>query len=211
MTLKKGLLRKSGIYLIIDNEALKGRDAATIVLRSLEAGIDMVQFRGKGASDREFLEAASRIKDLLRGTQALFIVNDRVDLAVRLDADGVHLGQDDMSVETARKMLGEEGIIGLSTHSEQEMREAAKKDVDYISVGPVFETPTKLGCKAVGLELVELAAKEARKPFVAIGGINASNIRDVVASGAKRIAVVRAILSSDDPFIAAKDLMERIA
>ena len=206
--MKKNLLKRSGIYLVTDKKALKGKDVVSIITTSLKAGIDIIQFRDKEASDKEFLETGRKIKDLARKKKALFIVDDRVDLALALDSDGVHLGQDDMPVEIARKILGRKKIIGLSTHSIPQIRKAAKEKVDYISVGPVFSTPTKPDYKEVGLKLIRFAKKEVKIPFVAIGGINESNIRSVVLAGAGRVAIVRAILSKKDSYKAMKNLIK---
>lgn len=206
--LKKELLKRPGIYLVTDRKALKGKDVIKTLSSSLEAGIDIIQFRDKEASDREFFDIGKKIKDLLNKKDVLFIIDDRVDMALALDSDGVHLGQADMPVKEAREILGREKTIGLSTHSVEQLRHAMTEDIDYISVGPVFSTPTKPDYKAVGIELVKIAAKESRVPFVAIGGIDESNIKDVFSAGAKRAAVVRAILSADDPFLATKKLIE---
>ncbi|MFC1624290.1 thiamine phosphate synthase [Candidatus Omnitrophota bacterium] len=206
--LKKKLLETSGIYLVTDRRALNGKDITLTISQALKAGIDIIQYRDKEATDREFLETGKKIKDLLSKKDVLFIVDDRVEVALALDADGVHLGQEDMPVKVARSILGTKKIIGLSTHSMRQMREGGKLDVDYISVGPVFSTPTKPDYRAIGLELIEIASQELKIPFVAIGGIDESNIEDVSRAGARRIAVVRAILSSKDPFAAAKGLRE---
>ena len=176
----------------------------------MEAGLDIIQFRVKNTPFKEALDIARSIKNLLKGKEVLFIVNDNIDLALSLDSDGIHLGQNDTLPEEARKLLGEKKIIGLSTHSINQMREAVKKDIDYISIGPIFPTPTKPDYKSIGLEIIKTAAKEINIPFVAIGGIDESNIKDVIVMGAKRVAVVRAILSSNDPFTATKNLYETI-
>lgn len=208
--LKKRLLARSGIYLVADNSASKGRDLISTISRSLEAGVDIVQFRDKRASDKEFLALGKKIKRLTEEQGALFVVNDRVGLALEMNSDGVHLGDGDMSVEAARKALGRERIIGFSTHSIAEMRDAAQKDADYISIGPVFATPAKPGHKAIGLEPIKTASRELRLPFVAIGGINESNVKDVVSAGAKRVAVIRAIMSDSDPCAAARTLIQKL-
>jgi thiamine-phosphate pyrophosphorylase len=207
MTWKKKLLSCRGLYLVTDKKALKGRDMIHAVSRSLDAGVEIIQFRDKESSDRDFFETGKKIKKLTEGKKVLFIVNDRVDMAVALGADGVHLGQDDIPVEKAREALGKNKIIGLSTHSLEQIREAAEKGLDYVAVGPVFATPTKPGYKAVGLELVAKAKKELNIPVVGIGGINESNINEVMNAGADKAAIVRAVLSADDPFEAAKKLM----
>jgi thiamine-phosphate pyrophosphorylase len=174
-------------------------------LRSvLSAGVDVVQLRAKEAAEDEVLAAADVFRRCCHEAGALFMVNDRPDLAMAAGADGVHLGQDDMPVARARAMLGDERIVGLSTHSSQQL--AAARGVDYVAVGPVYETPTKPGRPAVGLELVRHASAHAEVPFFAIGGIDAANVDDVVAAGAARIAVVRAVVEAADPAAAARRL-----
>ncbi len=207
---RKELLKKTGIYLVTDRRALKDKEIISVISRSLDAGADIIQLRDKTATDEEFLETGKRIKPLVKEKDALFIIDDRVEAALALDSDGVHLGQDDMPVDAARKILGKDKIIGLSTHSESQIDEGVKKDVDYISVGPVYPTPTKPDYMPVGLDLIRTAFQRLKIPFVAIGGIDESNIRGVIAAGAKRIAVARAILSSDDPFEATKKIIKKI-
>ncbi|MBU1062101.1 MAG: thiamine phosphate synthase [Candidatus Omnitrophica bacterium] len=207
---KKRLLQNSWLYLVTDNALLKGRDIIVTLSRAIAAGVDIIQYRDKDASDREFLETGTEIKNLTERKKALFIVNDRVDLAIQLDSDGIHLGQEDMSVGEARRLLGKDKIIGISTHSIAQLYEAAKKDVDYISIGPIFGTSIKPDYNAIGLEPLRIAANEIKIPFVAIGGINESNLDTVVSAGAKRIAVVRAILSSEDTFLATKKLADKL-
>jgi thiamine-phosphate pyrophosphorylase len=170
----------------------------------LSAGVDIVQLRAKGAPDDDVLAAAEVVSRCCRKAGALFVVNDRPDLAVAADADGVHVGQDDMPPERARAVVGDERMVGLSTHSAEQL--AAALGVDYVAVGPVQETPTKPGRPAVGLELVREAAAHATVPFFAIGGITADNVDDVVAAGAARIAVVRALVDAPDPAAAARRL-----
>lgn len=210
MMLKKGLLRKPGLYLVTDRNALRGRDLLNILSRSLEAGLDMVQLRDKGASDADLLDIGRKIKALLKGKQVLFIINDRVELALELDADGVHLGTEDTAIEAARKLLGKEKIIGFSASSLKEAKDAAKKDVDYIALGAIFPTPVKPDYKIAGLETLKKAAKEIDIPLVAIGGIDETNIEDVISCGVNRVAVVRAILSSCDPYLATKKLLRKV-
>ena len=209
--MKKKLLKKSGIYLVTDEKALKGKPLLPIISSALDGGVDIIQLRVKNTPFKEALDIGRAIKNLLKGREALFIVNDDIDLAVSLDSDGIHLGQNDTPPEAVREALGRKKIIGLSTHSMAEAREAVKKDIDYISIGPVFPTPTKPDYKAVGLEAVKNVSKEINIPFVAIGGIDESNIKEVVAAGAKRVAVVRAILSSDEPFLATRSLLRGFA
>jgi thiamine-phosphate pyrophosphorylase len=142
---------------------------------------------------------------------ALFVVNDRPDLAVACGADGVHVGQDDEPLESARAVVGDDAIVGISTHSPDQVDAADASDADYFAVGPVWETPTKEGRPAVGLELIRYAAEHARhKPWFAIGGIDVDRAPKVVAAGARRIVVVRAIQHADDPPAAAAALREAL-
>ena len=157
-------------------------------------------------SDAEILAAAERFAAVCRSHDALFIVNDRPDLAVAAGADGVHVGQDDVPVSEARATVGRDRIVGLSTHSPAQIDAAGHLDVDYIGVGPVHATPTKPGRPAVGVELVAYAAAHARPPFFAIGGINPSNVDAAIDAGAERIVVVRALTESANPQLTASVL-----
>ena len=160
----------------------------------------MVQIREKEMPDRELLAALEQARAVTRRLGVPLVVNDRPDLARLAGADYVHVGQDDLPVAAARRF----GVgVGVSTHAPREIDGA---EGDYIGVGPVYETPTKAGRPAVGLELVRYAAARARLPWFAIGGIDASNVRDVLAAGARRIAVVRAIGDAADPAAAAREL-----
>ncbi len=170
----------------------------------LEGGVDVVQLRIKDGSDAEILAAAARFKRICTEHGALFLLNDSPELAAEADADGVHLGQDDTPVPRARETVGLERLVGLSTHTEEQVLSA--DGADYIGVGPVHETPTKPGRPAVGLGLVRFAADNARVPFFAIGGIDPTNVDRVRAAGAERIAVVRALTEASDPERAARQL-----
>jgi thiamine-phosphate pyrophosphorylase len=164
----------------------------------------MIQLRCKDAPDEQILEAATWFAEPARRWGALFILNDRPDLVVPTGADGVHVGQDDLPVEEARDLVGPDRLIGLSTHSPEQIDRAL--GVDYIGVGPVHETPTKPGRSAVGLELVRYAARRASVPFFAIGGITRANIAEVRDAGASRVAVVRALTEAEDPERMAREL-----
>jgi thiamine-phosphate pyrophosphorylase len=167
---------------------------------AVRGGVDIVQVREKDLADRDLLAALEEAREVTGGLRVPLVVNDRPDLAVLCGADFVHVGQEDLPVAEARRF----GVgVGLSTHA---LREIDAADADYIGVGPVFATPTKEGRPPVGLELVRYAAERARSPWFAIGGIDASTIGDVVAAGARRIAVVRAIGDTDDPERAAAEL-----
>jgi thiamine-phosphate pyrophosphorylase len=193
-------LRRARLYLVLDAAA------AGVVEPALRGGADLVQLRDKEASDAELTAAAERIGELCRAHGVPFVVNDRPDLALAVGADGVHLGQDDAPVEEVRARVGDSLAIGLSTHSPDQIAAAEASSADYYAVGPVWETPTKPGRPAVGLELVRHAAAVASKPWFAIGGIDASNVGQVVAAGARRVVVVRAIRDAGDPEAAARAL-----
>lgn len=189
-------LASAVLYLVCDDQGDAFLDGV------LRGGVDILQLRMKDDDDHRVLDTGLRFKRACDRHRALLIVNDRPDLAVELGADGVHIGQDDVSVDEARAAVGEDRLIGLSTHTPAQVDAAASAGVDYIGVGPVHETPTKPGRPAVGLELVRYAADHARLPFFAIGGISAANVRAVRVAGAKRIAVVRAVTEAADPELA---------
>jgi thiamine-phosphate pyrophosphorylase len=179
----------------------------------LEGGVDIVQLRIKDGSDAEILAAAGRFKRVCAHHGALFLINDSPELAAQADADGVHLGQEDMAVEKAREIVGDELLVGLSTHTRSQVLGAEQvpgAGPDYIGVGPVHETPTKPGRPAVGLELVRFAAHNARVPFFAIGGIDVNTIELVRAAGATRVAVVRALTEAPEPARTARALRDTL-
>jgi thiamine-phosphate diphosphorylase len=176
----------------------------------MAAGVGMIELRDR-EQPRAVIERSGRTFRRLANTySALFIVNDDPYLAVELGADGVHVGQDDMDPREARRIVGPNAIIGLSTHSREQVKAAASEPVDYISVGPIWETPTKEGRPATGLELIETAAEIARLPWFAIGGIAPDNVAEVVAAGAERVCVVRSIRDADDPRTAAAILFDAV-
>ena len=173
---------------------------------ALAGGVDVVQLRDKDASDDEIVAAGRALRALCDEHDALLLVNDRADLAVACAADGVHVGQDDEPLESVRAAVGPDMLVGLSTHSPEQVEAGEASSADYLGVGPVYETPTKEGRPAAGLEYVRYAAQHARRPWFAIGGIGETNAPDVVAAGAERIAVVRAITEAADPERAAASL-----
>ncbi|MDA0266829.1 MAG: thiamine phosphate synthase, partial [Cyanobacteria bacterium] len=162
-------------------------------------GLRLVQYRDKETDDRDLILVAQQLKDLCHRYGALFLVNDRVDLALAVDADGVHLGQKDLPIATARALLGPQRIIGRSTTNPEEMAKALAEGADYIGVGPVYATPTKPDRAAAGLDYVRYAAEHATVPWFAIGGIDGDNLADVLAAGAERVAIVRAIMTAEHP------------
>jgi thiamine-phosphate pyrophosphorylase len=180
--------------------------SADLLEAALAGGVDIVQLRLKDADDEEIVAAGPVFRAACDRHGALFVLNDRPDLVEACGADGVHVGQEDESPARARAVVGPGRIVGLSTHSEEQLEAAMEEPVDYVAVGPVFETPTKPGRPAVGLELVRVAAATTRLPWFAIGGIDVENASDVVAAGAERLAVVRAIRNAGDPGAAARAL-----
>ncbi|WP_320677210.1 thiamine phosphate synthase [Prochlorococcus sp. MIT 1300] len=175
---------------------------------ALSVGVGMVQYRSKNISDLQMFSEAKELADLCKKYKALFIINDRIDLALALDADGVHLGQKDFPVEIARQLIGSNKLIGRSTHSLQDINQAEQEGCDYLGVGPVHKTSTKPNEKVVGLIYVEEASKATTLPWFAIGGVNGSNIKSILTAGAQRIAVVGAIMNSPNPREAAEELFE---
>jgi thiamine-phosphate pyrophosphorylase len=179
-------------------------DLAEFLEAAVRGGVDIVQVREKELADGKLLPRLEEARELTRRLGVPLVVNDRPDLAILCEADFVHLGQDDLPVVAARSF----GVgVGQSTHAAEEIDAA---EADYIGVGPVHATPTKEGRPAVGLELVRYAASHARQPWFAIGGIDETNVSRVVAAGATRIAVVRAIGDADDPELAARTLKEAL-
>jgi thiamine-phosphate pyrophosphorylase len=174
------------------------------VEEALRGGVDIVQLRDRTLPDRHLLAHARRLAALAHDYGALFVVNDRVEIALLAQADGVHVGQDDLEPHELRRLCGDTLLIGQSTHSEQQIARA--EDVDYLGVGPVFETPTKPGRPSVGHDLLAYAAAHAAVPWFAIGGINLETAPAVIGAGATRLAVVRAISDADDPQQVAREL-----
>jgi thiamine-phosphate pyrophosphorylase len=177
---------------------------------ALKGGLTLVQYRDKESEDQVRLERAAKLCDLCHQYQALFIVNDRVDLALAVNADGVHLGQQDIPLSLARQLLGSQRIIGRSTKNPEEMQRAIQEGADYIGVGPVYETPTKAGRAAAGLDYVRYAVDHATIPWFAIGGIDLTNLPEVLAAGAQRVAVVRAIMQVESPTSATQSFLDRL-
>lgn len=202
------------LYFVCDARP-RGGDPARILAAALGGGAGMLELREKASDDDALIAAARPFREAAERHRAPFILNDRPELVRSCGADGVHVGQDDVPVVEARAELGAEHLIGLSTHSRAEIAGACSAPAgarpDYISVGPVWETPTKAGRPATGLELVEHAAREASLPWFAIGGIDLANVGEVVAAGAERIAVVRVLRDADDPAGAARALLDSVA
>ena len=195
------------LYLVTDRRMLSGRSLTELVGEAVRGGVTMVQLREKECSTRQFVEIGRGLKCLLAERDVPLIINDRIDVALACGADGVHIGQSDMPYATARRMLGQERIIGLSVESMSDIEEANALDVDYIGVSPVFATPTKTDtAMPFGLDGLRDAVRKSLHPVVGIGGMNALTAADVMRCGADGIAVVSAIMGADDTFAAAREL-----
>lgn len=206
---RRARLEEARLYFVCDARP-HDEDPEPLLDAVLDAGVEIVQLRDKGLDDRGLCAAARPFREAADAHGALFILNDRPDLVGACEADGVHVGQEDMTVAEARVQAPPGSLVGLSTHSEDQVRaasDAAGPDrPDQISVGPIWPTPTKEGRPGTGLGLIEFASREATLPWFAIGGINPTNIDEVIAAGARRIVVVRAIRDADDPAGAARAL-----
>jgi thiamine-phosphate pyrophosphorylase len=199
-----------GIYGITGDNFSNGRSNYFCVEEMIKGGIKIVQYRAKTKDTREKVKEAREIRELCRKNGVIFIVNDNVDIALLVDADGVHIGQEDMHPDDVRKLIGDNKIIGLSTHSEKQGMEAYKNpNVDYIGVGPIFPTTTK-DTTPVGLGYLEYAVKNLDLPFVAIGGIKAHNIDAIIAKGAQRVCLVSEIIGADSISDMVRNLQKKL-
>lgn len=198
-----------GLYGITAEKFSNGRTNVEVVEQMIKGGIKIIQYREKKVSKsyRAILEECKRIRELTRKAGVTFIVNDHVDVAILVDADGVHVGQDDLPVEEVRKLLGRDKIIGLSTHSPDQAREAVESGADYIGVGPIFATRTKDDvCDPVGFAYLDWVVANISLPFVAIGGIKLANIDQIARRGAKTICLVSEIVGAADILIRINEL-----
>lgn len=213
--LRRERLRTARLYFVCD-AAPNGQDPEPLLRAALDGGVDLVQLREKEAGTRVIERAAETFRRLCDTYSVPFILNDDPELAMAVRADGVHIGQDDMPVAEARELIGPDHLLGLSTHSEEQIAVAHRTasegiPIDHISVGPINETPTKAGRPAVGLELIRHAAETSTLPFFAIGGIDPGNAVQVLEAGARRLCVVRAIRDAADPAAAAASLRRAFA
>ena len=198
---------KLKLYLVTDRDLSLGRPLEEIVSEAVAGGVTMVQLREKDAATGEFVELGRRLMSLLKPLGVPLIINDRVDVALAVDADGVHIGQSDMSHADARRLLGPEKIIGLSVENFEDLEAANKLDVDYIGISPVYGTPTKTDtAEPFGLEGLRKAVEMSVHPTVAIGGMNVATVGEVIAAGTDGVAVVSAICSAESPRDAAAEL-----
>jgi len=208
---KKQILKKAQLYVLVDKKLLGERKVKDVVKQLIRAGVQMIQYRDKYSDEGEFLKEAEKIKKILKNQKVLFIINDRVDIAWHIDADGIHVGQSDLPVAVARKFLGKNKIIGTSAENIKQARTAQKQGADYVGLGPIFYTTTKERIpQPVGLDLIKQAKKELRIPFFCIGGINLDNLSSVINAGAKGIAVASAIVCSPDIAKTSKQFLKRL-
>jgi thiamine-phosphate pyrophosphorylase len=203
--LRRQRLQWARLYFVCDARP-HGQDPEALLNAAMSGGAGMIELRDREHPRNVVERSGHTFRRLANTYSALFIVNDDPHLALELRADGVHIGQDDIDPAEARQIMGPDAIIGLSTHSGEQIEAAAKEPVDYISVGPIWETPTKEGRPATGLELIRTAAGIAERPWFAIGGIDTGNVGEVVAAGAQRLCVVRAIRDAANPRAAATTL-----
>lgn len=195
------------LYLVTDRNLSQGRSLEEVVSEAVIGGVTIVQLREKEATTGEFIELAIRLKEILKSYNVPLIINDRVDVALAVDAAGVHIGQSDMPYALARKLLGSDKIIGLSVENMDDLLKANELDVDYIGISPVYGTPTKTDtAEPFGLEGLRKAVQLSVHPTVAIGGMNVNTVGDVIAAGVDGVAVVSAICSADSPLLAAQKL-----
>ena len=189
------LIKENNLYAITDQK----ENLLKIIEDILIGGVKIIQHRFKKGNDKDHLEEAIKIKSLCKKYNSLFIVNDRIDIALASNADGIHLGQDDLDLKTARKLLGKSRIIGISANNPTDISNAIENDCDYIGIGPVFQTSTKKDKEPLGLEKIKELTKDIKIPWFAIGGINKKNISNLKKYGFRKVALVSELMNSEDP------------
>lgn len=186
------------LYLVTDSDILKGRDFYKVIEDSMKAGVTMVQLREKDADGKEFLQKAIKLRELTRKYDVSFIINDRVDIAMLCDADGVHVGQSDIDAVSVRKLMGEDKIIGVSARSVEEAKKAKEDGANYLGIGAMFSTSTKLDAKDVSFNTLDNIINKVDLPFVLIGGINLDNVCELKRFNPDGYALVSGILGAED-------------
>ncbi len=200
-----------GLYLISDDDQLRDRSFIDVLDSALDAGCKIVQIRAKALTPDAWQLLAADVRERTRRAGAIMIINDRPELAVALDADGLHIGQDDTSPDEARRVIGPDRILGYSTHNRQQITASASLPIDYIGIGPVFATSTKGNADpVVGLDLIRWAAGNSPHPFVAIGGISESDLDGLIRAGAQNIALISAISRAKNPAETAAELTRKL-
>ena len=196
------------LYVITESAISKGRSNEFVVKEAIKGGAEIIQLREKQWDKNKVKEEAKKLLKICRENNVLFIVNDYVDAALEIGADGVHLGQLDMPISEARRICGNKLIIGLSTHSVEQAVKADKEDADYITIGPIFNTRAK--DYTVGQGIIKRVLRKIKKPLIAIGGINKDNINSILGQGAKSVAVISAVAGAEDVREAASELVRKI-
>ena len=202
--------RLQGLYVIIDTQALKGRSHIEVAGQVIRGGATIIQLRDKTMSRKELLTVAQELKRLCNEHNVLFIMNDYLDLALAAEADGLHLGQGDLPIKIARKLLPIDKILGCSVTTVEQAVTAASEGADHIAVGSMYPTPSKETAKVVGLEMLRQVRQKVSLPLIAIGGINKDNASEVKAAGAYSVAVISAVLGAEDPEEEARKLVDRL-
>ena len=197
-------------YLVTDTDMCPRENLIQVVGEAVRGGVTLIQLREKNISTRDFYNEALALKELCLKNNVPLIINDRLDIALAVDADGIHVGQSDMPVSVVRRILGNDKIIGLSAGSVKQAEEAVKDGADYLGVGAVFHTSTKSDANDVGIEMLKKVRSSVKIPIVGIGGINADNIEELYGTGIDGVAVVSCIMASSDPYAAAKRLAEKV-
>lgn len=204
--LNKFRLQDKKLYLVTSSDNFGNDDEfLNAVASALDGGVRLIQLREKSHDAKKIISLGKKVRELTSLYDALFIMNDRIDIAQIVDADGVHIGQDDVDIKDARSILGDRMIVGISTHCPEQAQKAVEQGADYIGVGPIFATPTKPGRTAVTTDYSKWVAQNIDIPWYAIGGIDLSNVQQVIDSGATRVAVVRAIINADSPSEVARE------
>lgn len=191
-------IEKGSLYVITDFGAQRGKSHLDVLTEAIRGGASVVQLRDKEANDAALVQIGRTLRKVCDLHNSLFIVNERIDVAKEVGADGVHFGQDDLPLPDARRKIGRNKLLGVSTHSFAQAKRAVEEGADYIGVGPIFKTPTKPDYPPVGLKLIHEVEENLHIPFVAIGGITLSNTQEVLAAGAYSIAVVRAVVAQEN-------------
>ncbi len=204
-------MKDFGLYFITDSKLTK-KNVVEDVKAAIKGGVKVVQYREKDAPTRQMIEEAKKIRQICKKNSVLFLINDRIDVAIAVNADGVHIGNEDMPYWHARKLLGENKVIGLSAHSVKDALQNQKLGADYTSIGPIYRTTTKKSPKPpIGLGPIKQLKSRLKIPFVAIGGINEKNIDEVLRAGARNIAMVSGIVAKNNVGEAVRNLISKIS
>ncbi|MGB8658657.1 MAG: thiamine phosphate synthase [Candidatus Zixiibacteriota bacterium] len=207
---KKQMLSRVQLYVIADPNICGAKDICDVVRQAIDGGAEMIQYRDKDSNDDNFLHTASKLSGICREKGVPFIVNDRVEIALKMVADGVHVGQEDLSVEEAKRILGSERIIGKSAETIQQAKQAEAEGADYVGIGPVFDTASKKISQPIGLDIIRQARESLRIPFFAIGGIDLNNVDQVIQAGGNRIAVISVLMLSGNIGLCATKLSAKL-